>query len=460
MKFFRFFKSLQAKYLLIIFIAIFVVQISLLISAFILFNTGVDTFEHDYAGVEDKWHQDAGDMENVSEEAVMAHFQKWKQAYPDAGMFWVNDNGQLSAELDSVEDLPAEWGAADTAQFIKDRYNGNPFTVVAFLGQEGNQGFIVLELPRAVMDNVTSDRIWIYSVTFLVLIVLFMMVSLIFFRQIRKRLLNLQQAMAIRDVDNLPVVTDVKKDDEIGELETAFNNMVNELRESREREQEEEQLRRELIANLSHDLRTPLTKMRALTDAITKENLSQDGHQAVQRLEGSIDSIDRLIENLMSYTLLTASKLNYQPEKTDVIRHVRSSVASWYPLFEQENFEIDVHLEPFETNDWQIDPLWMDRVLDNLLQNVIRYAKDGRYIGVFTETTSDYDAIIITDRGPGMDNKGPEKGAGIGLSIVDMMVRQMGLDWDVKSDERGTAVRIKKHRKQNVGASIDINDQW
>src|SRR5699024_7544625 len=441
MKLFRFFKSLQAKYLLIIFTAIFVMQISLIISALILTNTNVDDLERDYAGVEDKWHQDAGDMQTVSRETVMAHFREWKQAYPDAGMFWVNGDGRLSAELDCAVDLPTEWDAAYTAQFIKDRYNGNPYTIIDILGEQENQGFIVLEMPRVVMDNATSDRTWVYSVTFLVLIFLFMIVSLIFFRQIRKRLLNLQKAMAVRDVDNLPVLIDVKKDDEIGQLETAFNTMVNELRESREREQEEEQLRRELIANLSHDLRTPLTKMRAQMDAISKEGLSDGGQQAVERLEGSIDSIDRLIENLMSYTLLTASKLKYQPEETDVIRHVRTSLASWYPLFEQENFEIDVQLEPFENNDWLIDPLWMDRVFDNLLQNVIRYAKDGRYIGVTTETTGDYDAIVISDHGPGMDHEESEKGAGIGLSIVDMMVRQMGLDWDVESDEDGMTVR-------------------
>ncbi|QKY70737.1 HAMP domain-containing sensor histidine kinase [Lentibacillus sp. CBA3610] len=444
MRIFKFFRSLQAKYLLIIIVAIFVMQISLIISALILTNADVGELERDYSGVEDKWHRDAGDIQDASRETVMAHFREWKQAYPDAGMFWVNDDGRLSAELDTAADLLAEWDAAYTAQFIKDRYNGNPFTVVAFLGQEENQGFIVLELPRAVMDNATSDRTWVYSVTFLVLILLFMIVSLIFFRQIRKRLLNLQKAMAVRDVDNLPVLIDVKKDDEIGQLETAFNNMVNELRESREREQEEEQLRRELVANLSHDLRTPLTKMRAQMDAITREGLSDEGGQAFERLEESIDHVDRLMENLMSYTLLTASKLKYQPEETDVIRHVRTSLASWYPLFEQENFEINVNLESFDNNDWLVDPLWMDRILDNLLQNIMRYAKEGRYVGVATETTHDYDAILITDHGPGMDNEGSEKGAGIGLSIVDMMVRQMGLDWDIDSDESGTAVRIKK----------------
>src|SRR5699024_9000925 len=169
--------------------------------------------------------------------------------------------------------------------------------------------------------------------------------SLIFFRQIRKRLLNMQKAMAVRDVDNLPVLIDVKKDDEIGQLETAFNTMVNELRESREREQEEEQLRRELIANLSHDLRTPLTKISAQTYSLAKADVTPEVKQTVKALEMSIRDIDRLMENLMSYTLLAASKYKYSPKEIDVIRFVRESLASWYPVLEKEEFEIEIELQ-------------------------------------------------------------------------------------------------------------------
>ena len=63
-------------------------------------------------------------------------------------MFWVDGSGILAEQLDVKEELPYEWTSAFTAKFIKDRYGGDPFTVIAFVGKNEKNGFIVLEIPR------------------------------------------------------------------------------------------------------------------------------------------------------------------------------------------------------------------------------------------------------------------------------------------------------------------------
>ena len=63
-------------------------------------------------------------------------------------------------------------------------------------------------------------------------------------------------------------------------------------------------------------------------------------------MESSVVSMDRLIDNLMAYTLLMANKYQYAPRSTDVLRFVREHLATWYPLFEREGFEVDVDLAP------------------------------------------------------------------------------------------------------------------
>lgn len=453
----KFFKSLLAKYMLIILIAVFLVQILYIFIA--IFSMGIaekidkQNFDEDKINpdvIEEKWHEEASSLETITAQQIHQQFEKWKQTYPEASMFWVDENGVLREEVDVIEEFPPQWTSAYTAKFIKNRYGGDPFTVIAFVGEDEANGFIVLEIPRTTLQppvQTTMDRYGtILFIGIVFVIFLFITISFLFFRGIRKRLLQLQGAMTVRDVDGLPLQINVKRQDEIGQLEHTFNQMVFELRESKKREQEEEQLRRELIANLSHDLRTPLTKISAQTYSIEKEDLSPTVAQALKTLKTSIEDIDLLIENLMSYTLLMASKYKLDRKEMDVVRYVRECLASWYPVFEKEEFEIEVELHPFKNNKWEIDPIWLGRIIDNLLQNVLRHAKSGKYIGIKTESTQQYDGFVIIDRGKGMKNESIEKGVGIGLSIVDMMVKGMKLDWDIESTEKGTTIKIKRYK--------------
>lgn len=434
---------------LIFIIQLIIVNIGLFLTETIEENGQADrTIDYDF--IEEQWHQEAQNMENISETIIQQHFKNWKDQYPEASMFWIDEHERLRVQQDVEGEIPSKWTSSFTAKFIKDRYGGDPFTVIAFVGQNEKNGFAVLELPRSTFDpplQKVYDRYGTYLMIGMVaIIVLFIIISFLFFRGIRKRLLHLQEAMTIRDVDDLPIQIDVQKKDEVGQLEQTFNQMVDELRESKRREQEEEHLRRKLIANLSHDLRTPLTKISAQTHTLKKKGLTREAIDAIKALETSIRDIDRLIENLMSYTLLMASKYTYQPETIDMTRFLRESLASWYPVFETEEFTVDINLQPFKENHWVVDPIWLNRILDNLFQNVLRHAKSGQYIKVETTSTKQYDALVIADRGKGMTHETHEKGAGIGLSIVDMMVKGMALDWEIISSEHGTTIKIKKYK--------------
>lgn len=449
----KFFRSLLAKYMLIIFLAISIVQLSYFAIAAFMFGIGKTDFSSVVlreSEVEEKWLVEAKNIKNVTEETIAQHFKNWKDQYPKSSMFWVSEDGTLLTTLNVTEQLPLKWTPAFTTKFIKEHYGEDPFTVIAFLGQDESNGFIVFEIPREVFNpplkNVYEQYGNLLIIGVFVIILFFIAISFLFFRGIRKRLLHLQEAMEIRDVDGLPIATKVKKKDEIGQLEQSFNRMVCELRESKNREQKEEQLRRELIANLSHDLRTPLTKIRAQSYSVSKEVISESGKQAIKAMETSIVNIDALIENLMSYTLLTASKYKFEAKEINVIRFVREQMTTWYPVFEKEGFEINIELQPFEKNEWQIDPIWLGRIFDNLFQNILRHASSGKYIGVETESTERYDAFIIKDHGNGMKNESNAKGAGIGLSIVDIMVKGMDLDWAIESSESGTQIKIKHYK--------------
>lgn len=445
----RFLKSLLAKYILIIFIALFLLQSAYLTIIIIFFNIYEDDSEQaqrnrSYEEIEEKWHEEAN--KNLSEEDIARIFENWQENYSKASMFWVNGEGVLKTQHNVQEELAKEWDVSYTAQFLKSHYDSDPFTVVAFVGEAEQDGFLVFQLPR---DEIKSQGQalnekygWIIIALTVAVVGSFVLISLWFFKGIQKRLVFLQEAMEIRDVDGLPILIQEKKQDEIGDLEKTFNRMVQELRESKAREQEEEQLRKELIANLSHDLRTPLTKINAQTFTLQRMDLPEEAKHALQSASKSIEAVDKLIENLMSYTLLMASKYKKEIEKVNITRYVREHLATWYPVFEKEGFEVDIEIEPFEQNTWEIDPLWFSRILDNLLQNVLRHAGDAKYVGVRTESTKTYDAFLIIDKGQGIQGATEQKGAGIGLSIVDMMVKGMQLNWEIISNKQGTIIKI------------------
>ncbi|WP_274654397.1 HAMP domain-containing sensor histidine kinase [Paenibacillus humicola] len=455
--------SLLAQYLLIILCALVVIPFSILVVTLSASLPGWLGGIHTGAGenryqnglqLEEMWHQEAAKLGGASSAAIESRLRELKNDYPEARMFWVDGTGSLKLQLPDGGSLPSVWTPAFTARFMQERSGGDPFTVVALIGKEERQGFIVFEVPRRLLKT-PGARLWEhYGVLFvtgtLLILGLFLLGSLLFFNRIRRRLVRLQSAMNAPSESGIPAKVEALNADEIGRLEGSFNDMIGKLEASRRRETEEEVLRRDLIAKLSHDLRTPLTTIRSHAYGLRIEPLTARGMESVELIERRIGYLSQLIENLFSYSLLAARKYPYRPRQVDIVRMARTLFAGWYPVFEQEGFAIDIDL-PEEPLVWTIDPEWLERVLDNYCQNVRRHAKSGRYIrlGVLPEHGG---CIVIADRGPGMSGESAEKGAGLGLSIAALMLKEMGLRADIRSGREGTEIVIG-HEQAQFGIS-------
>ncbi|TCZ80063.1 HAMP domain-containing histidine kinase [Paenibacillus albiflavus] len=292
-------------------------------------------------------------------------------------------------------------------------------------------------------DLNTLNLFYVMILLFGFIIVAFVIISWLFFLRLRKRLIHLQEAMSFSANHNsfpkpISVLTD--RMDEIDQLGSSFNWMIQQLEDSRRREYEEELLRHRLIANLSHDLRTPLTILRGHITRLHKESISLEGQNSLTEMNQTITRVGDLMDDLLSYTLLTSGKHPFGPTSTDIVRLVRASVAAWYPAFEEKEIQLDVDLPTEETFYWEVDPKWMTRVLDNLFQNILRHAAEGKYANIVVDVEKEQ--IIVADRGPGMDNSSYEGGAGIGLSTSNYMLKKMKLKADFTSSENGTRVAI------------------
>ncbi|MFJ7934012.1 histidine kinase dimerization/phospho-acceptor domain-containing protein [Sporosarcina sp. NPDC096371] len=442
--------SLLLQYLLIILLATTIIPITIPVLSIIFYN-GISQEEspdryYNGTDLENMWHQTAKGLAGASEEQIHSKLKELKSIYQESSIYWVDGTGQTRDKFPESLSIPNQWSASFAIDFIK-KNRGNtidPFTVVAFIGNNPDDGFMVLQLPRADMvspnDLVVKSYNYILPIALLLIFMLFILISMLFFYRIRKRLLHLQEAMVVPEANGIPSTVEVTKEDEIGRLGQSFNRMIHELETSREREQEEETLRKELIANLSHDLRTPLTTIRGHAYRLKKESLSPTGQESLDFIDEKVSYMGELIENLLSYTLLASGKYPFHPETIDINRLIRTSFAAWYPVFENLHFDIQLNI-PEKKLLWEVDPQMFHRVLDNLFQNIYRHARSGQFVAVRIE----HETLIIEDYGPGMKVKSNQQGVGVGLSVVSLMLKEMQLDWTIETDERGTRMMIKKY---------------
>ncbi|MEK5277102.1 MULTISPECIES: HAMP domain-containing sensor histidine kinase [Paenibacillus] len=461
--------SLLSGYLLIIVSALLFIPVVLPLS-FVGYNIvnevtqgapPVDTSLYsNIAPLETMWHKEALHLENASSEAINQRLHELSRKYTETTMFWVDGQGKTQLILTPDEgdtdkiyhEVPDQWTAAEAISFMKESTNRDPLAIVAFVGDkvEAGKGFIVMQIPSKLLNKGAYGGLGAWAWYNFVLFTLFggfALVSWMFFRKIRKRLLQLQTAMTITGPDRMPKSIVTGKLDEIGRLEEAFNTMVTKLDESRRREIEEEELRKRLVSNLSHDLRTPLTVIRSHIHVMTKEDLTSKGKQSLQLMDERIADLSVLIENLLSYNLLNSGRVTLKLERKDVLRLLRESAAAWYPVWEKEGFDIDINLEA-EPLFWRVDEVWFRRILDNLYQNIVRHASSGHYVGISTEQRNEQRAIIIADHGRGIQSPSDYKGAGLGLSIVDLLMKHMELEWVMESTGEGTSIVIFDPRRE------------
>lgn len=191
--------------------------------------------------------------------------------------------------------------------------------------------------------------------------------------------------------------------DEIADLATAFNRMSSELGASFERQRQLEQERRDLMAAVSHDLRTPLASVRAMVEAINDGVVTEP--EAVHRYLGLIqretEHLGSLIEDLFELARIESGSMELHLASVPLVELVIEAVDS----LRLEADEKGVLLEAVQTG--EVPPLALDgprmqRVFVNLIQNAIRHTPAGGQVQVELGRENGQVAVSVTDTGEGI----------------------------------------------------------
>jgi len=227
---------------------------------------------------------------------------------------------------------------------------------------------------------------------------------------------------------------DIRSKDELGQLGQAFDQMSETLARA-------EKLRQNMVADIAHELRTPLAVMRGNLEAImdgvfepTKENIASIHKEALL--------LSRLVDDLQELALAEAGELKIEREPTDLTSLIERIVASVAPRAEKNDVTMVKDL-PTDLPLVSIDPQRIGQVLLNLLDNALRHSPAGGTVTVRARQEEQVVQVDMADQGPGLE---PEElslvferfyrgdkarsritgGAGLGLSIVRQLVEAHG----------------------------------
>jgi len=439
--------SLFRKYLIIIVLALLLIPVTVPLTSFLYsfyLNKHLSTYYNSKL-IQEMWSSKALTLNEDNPAEIKETFLLIKKKFPQSSMFWVDKDGKTQYKLNIRENIPKKWDVDTLLSFTENDKVKNRYTVVSHIGNK-KKGFMVFIIPQKYTISPFSQKehlsylVMIMSV--LLPVTIFITISFIFFKKIQERLTNLQRKMMLPKGDLLPNLMTISKFDEIGALESSFNDMLQALIHSRKKEKEEEITRRKLVADISHDLRTPLTAIRAQLYSLKKEVSSIKGIDTIAKIDSKISYLSDLIDNLLSYSLLSSKKYPYKLANVDMVRTTRNIIAPWYNLLEEKNFEIDVQMSK-KPIFWEVDVHWFQRMIDNVIQNVVRHASQGNFIGIYVINNEGKGEISIIDKGPGFNQNSPNKGLGVGLSIIGLMANQMNLEWKISTSKDGTICTFK-----------------
>lgn len=235
------------------------------------------------------------------------------------------------------------------------------------------------------------------------------------------------------------------KSDEIGEVYNAFEKMRKRLKTSEEKNKEYKYNRKKLIANISHDLKTPMTAIKGYIEGIidgvadTPEKIDK----YIRIINGYIKDMDQLINDLFLFSKLDIDKIQFNFKQTDIKSYFNDCVEELSYDLEEQGIALIYNFNYSKDKSIAIDALQLKRVINNIIFNAIKYLnKDEKKIILSIDDHPDGCKISITDNGQGIPKENIEKifndffkvdqarnfegSTGLGLSIAKKIIASHG----------------------------------
>lgn len=305
---------------------------------------------------------------------------------------------------------------------------------------DGSERMIMLNTTISpVSATVETLRIQLIYIT-VILLILSLLIAFLISKRIAKPIIKINASAKELARGNYAVYFDEKGYREISELGSTLNFAAHELSTV-------ENLRRELIANISHDLRTPLTLIAGYGEAM-RDIPGENTPENVQIIIDEANHLSALVSDMLDLSKLQSGAGALKKERFCLTESVRSILKRYQKLIDQEGYSIRF------INDGEAfvlaDEIKISQVLYNLINNAVNYTGEDKSVIVREEISGGFVRIEVIDTGDGIDekqlpyiwdryykvdkiHKRAAVGSGLGLSIVKSILELHGAKYGVLS---------------------------
>lgn len=250
--------------------------------------------------------------------------------------------------------------------------------------------------------------------------------------------------------DTNTLITVDGKDRSVCRLASNINKQLKVLRKQRLRYEQGDSELKNTVANISHDLRTPLTAISGYLDLLEKEQNSRDADRYIGIIKNRADTLKQLAEDLFRYSVIASHDYDAPKERLSVNSVLEECIAGQYNALRQAKITPEIHL-PENTVYCYVNRVALNRIFSNLIENAIKYS-DGDLVVELTDkgeiTLSNAAAKLSTIEANKLFDRFytvecARKSTGLGLSIVKILVEQADGTIDAQYAEGRLIVSIR-----------------
>lgn len=381
------------------------------------------------------------------------------EKYMGASVFFMNDQGQISLVSQSVNQ---QWvGQTITDEAVSIVLNGRVATVKGKIGGMFNETVLTVGYPIVIGDRIIGGVFMCKPITVLqeaikdmravvfgCMIPVFIIGAILIYystKRIIMPLRDMNDAAKIIADGNFQNRIEVESGDEVGQLAQSFNNMAESLEKN-------ENSRQKFIANISHDLRSPLTSIQGFISAIADGTIppERQSHYLNIVLEETA-RLTKLANDMTDLSKVEAGAINLELCEFDINDMIRDSLNVFETRLSAKKIRTQAIFAE-EVTMVLADPNMIQRVIQNLLDNAVKFTPSDGEITVETTAKGEKVFVAVRDNGEGISreeqrkvferffkadsSRGLDKGGiGLGLSIVKEFIKAHGEKIEVKSNE-------------------------